>query len=133
MIGAVIGQVGDLLMPHWFWQLLLVFVLGGLIPGCREDAAPAPPESVKSAPEPQGDITKFARFKADVSFQIPYLAILFERDPVDAGTMHVTLASSQNGPKGERLFFQSHEKVRSLTDMKTQSIDFGCSNVTTSA
>lgn len=113
-------------MTSWLRFMVLALCLG-CPAACRDDIEPAKGKIEDARPEPVGDVTKVARFKADTSFLIPYVAIIFEEDSTDPAWMRVTLASTQTGPDGARLFFQSDEKVRTLSQMKSESIDFSSS------
>lgn len=92
--------------------------------GCKEDP-PIPPEKPRPpAPEIPLDVTRFAKFNADIEIVAPNLVFILETDAVAPNWTYVTLTSAQPGPDEARMLFYSQERTKSLGEMKDSPIDF---------
>ncbi|MBX3393896.1 MAG: hypothetical protein KF841_00870 [Phycisphaerae bacterium] len=95
-----------------------------LVCGCKEDPQ-VPPEKPR-APEPEIplDVTRFAKFNADIEIVAPNLVFVLETDAVAPNWTYVTLTSAQPGPDDARVLFYSQERTKPLSEMKDSPIDF---------
>jgi len=109
-------------------MLLACLIATALGLGCEDDAPDLPPSRNRSPQPPASiDAKGVARIKADRMFIVPTVALFLKNDATAPGRMVVTLKSMEPAPDGSRFVFGSMERLASLEELMSRSVDMSTS------
>ncbi len=106
-----------------FLLLTCLMAFAGLF-GCEDEPPNLPPPSdAPTEPALTIDAKGVARIKVERLITVPNVALFLKKDPTAPGRMAVTLKSMSPGPDGSRFMFASMERLASLEELMSRSVD----------